>query len=191
MRRMYSAGSPDVRPATRRLVHDAMGHWTPARHFLFHAGVRRHVRVVVLCGNRARDRHNVPTELWRLICSFFLRADGADRSAGLFCSARLVSRHWAGRGRRCSSHSPSLPSNLLATTCADELTPSSALPAMLYRAIGGESMKGLGRPLGRERSTLQRPQAVVLCLNPAAKHRQCTDKPISPEPKQGFESVYL
>jgi hypothetical protein len=70
-------GSPDVCPATRRLVHDAMGHWTPARHFLFHAGVRCHIQVVVLCGNRVRDRHNVPTELWRLICSFFLRADWA------------------------------------------------------------------------------------------------------------------
>ena len=54
--------------------------WPP---LLFHAGVRRHVRVVVLCGNRVRDRHNVPTELWRLICSFFLRANWAvaDRLA--------------------------------------------------------------------------------------------------------------
>ena len=69
------AGSPDGCPATRRLVHDAMGHWTRPRHFLFHAGVRIHVRVVLLSGNRLRDRHNVPTEMWRLICSFFLRSD--------------------------------------------------------------------------------------------------------------------
>jgi len=52
-------GSPDVCPATRRLVHDAVGPWTPARHFLFHAGVRRQLRVVLLCGNQVRDRHNV------------------------------------------------------------------------------------------------------------------------------------
>ena len=70
-------GSPDVCPATRRLVHDAMGHWTRSRHFLFHAGVRSHIRVVLMCGNRIRDRHNVPTELWELSCSFFLRSDWA------------------------------------------------------------------------------------------------------------------
>ena len=71
------AGSPDVCPATRRLVHDAMGCWTPARHFLFHAGVRRHVRVVLLCGNRGLDPDDVPAELWQLICSFFGRSDWA------------------------------------------------------------------------------------------------------------------
>ena len=43
---------------------------------------------------------------------------------------------------------------------------------MLSRAPGGGSMRGLGRV----RSTLHRSQAVVLCLIPAAKHRQ-TDKP--------------
>ena len=69
------AGSPDVCSATRRLVHDAMGGWTPSRHFLFHAGVRSPIRVVLLCGNRVQDRHNVPIELWWLICSFFLRSD--------------------------------------------------------------------------------------------------------------------
>ena len=69
------AGSPDVCSATRRLVHAAMGPWTPSRHFLFHAGVRSHIRVVMLSGNRVQDRHQVPTALWRLICSFFLRSD--------------------------------------------------------------------------------------------------------------------
>jgi len=70
------AGAPDVCPATTRLVHAAMGHWTPARHFLFHAGVRSHIRVVLLCGNRVRGRHNVPTELWlELVFCFFLRSD--------------------------------------------------------------------------------------------------------------------
>jgi len=71
------AGSPDVCPATKQLVHDAMGHWKPARHFLFHAGVRRHVRVVLLCGNQVRDRYLVPAEMWWRICSFFLRSDWA------------------------------------------------------------------------------------------------------------------
>ena len=69
------AGSPDVCPATSRLVYDAMGPWTPSRHFLFHARVRTHIRVVLLSGNRVRDRHDVPTELWQLICSFFRRPD--------------------------------------------------------------------------------------------------------------------
>ena len=66
---------PDVCPATTWLVHDAVGHWTPSRHFLFHAGVRTHILVVMLTGTRVRSRHNVPTELWQFICSFFLRAD--------------------------------------------------------------------------------------------------------------------
>ena len=57
----------------RQGVH-AMGHWTRPRHFLFHAGVH-HIRVVLLSANRARDRHNVPPELWEKICSFFLRSD--------------------------------------------------------------------------------------------------------------------
>ena len=69
------AGSPVVCPATSRLVHDAMGPWTRSRHFLFHAGVRTHIHVVLLSGHRVRDRYNVPTELWQLICSFFLRSD--------------------------------------------------------------------------------------------------------------------
>ena len=70
-----AASQPDVSPATRDLVHDAMGHWTPARHFLFHAGVRTSIRVVLLSANRVRDRCNVPTELWEQICSFMLRSD--------------------------------------------------------------------------------------------------------------------
>jgi hypothetical protein len=71
------AGSPGVCPATTRLVHDAMGPWTPSRHFLFHAGVRSHILVVMLTADRVRGRYNVPTELWQLICSFFLRSDWA------------------------------------------------------------------------------------------------------------------
>ena len=54
-----------------------MGHWTPAQQFLFHAGVRSPIRVVLLCGNRVRDWHSVPTELWRLVYGFFLRSDWA------------------------------------------------------------------------------------------------------------------
>ena len=68
-------GSPDVCPATTQLVHDAVGPWKPSRHLLFHAGFRSHILVVMLTGNRVRDRHNVPTEMWLLICSFFLRLD--------------------------------------------------------------------------------------------------------------------
>ena len=71
------AGPPDVCPATRRLVDDAMGPWTPSRHVLFHAGVRTHIRVVLLSGNRVRGRHDVPPELWEKICSLFLRSDWA------------------------------------------------------------------------------------------------------------------
>ena len=70
-------GSPDVCPATTRLVHGAMAPWSPSRHFLFHAGVRSHILVVMLTADRVRGRHNVPTELWRLICSFFLRSHWA------------------------------------------------------------------------------------------------------------------
>ena len=52
-----------------------MGHWSLARHFLFHAGVRGHVRVVVLSANQVRHRYNVLTLLSRLICCFFLQSD--------------------------------------------------------------------------------------------------------------------
>ena len=71
------AGSPDVCPATRRLVRDAAGHWMPSRHFFFHPGVRDSIRVVMLCAHRgrARDQHAAPTELWERICSFCLRSD--------------------------------------------------------------------------------------------------------------------
>ena len=69
------AGSPDICLITARLVHDAMGPWTPSRHFLFHESTRTHVRLVLLAGIRVRSRHGVPTELWQLICSFFLRSD--------------------------------------------------------------------------------------------------------------------
>ena len=70
-------GSPDVCPATRVLIDDAMGCWAPSRHLLFHLGVRHHVFVVALCICRVQDRHNVPTELWQKICSYFRRADWA------------------------------------------------------------------------------------------------------------------
>ena len=69
------AGSPDACPAACRLVNDAMGPWVRSRHFLLHAGVRTHIRVVLLSGNRVRGRHDVPPELWEKICSFFLRSD--------------------------------------------------------------------------------------------------------------------
>ena len=65
-------GGPGVCPATTRLVHDAMGSWTPSPHFMFHAGVRNHIIVVTLTAKRSLGRHNVPTDLWQLICSFFL-----------------------------------------------------------------------------------------------------------------------
>ena len=86
------AGSPDVCPATRHLVHAAMAPWAPSRHFLFHTGVRTHIRMVLLSGNRVRDRQHVPTELWRLICSFFLRSDWDAPVAWPLCSVRLLAQ---------------------------------------------------------------------------------------------------
>ena len=56
------------------------GPWAPARHFLFHAGVRSHVRVVLLCGIRLQARRNIPSEVWRFVCGFF----------GLGVAGRLV-----------------------------------------------------------------------------------------------------
>ena len=50
------------------------GPWTPSRQFLFHAGVRTHIRVGLLSANRIRDRHDIPTKTWEMICSFFRRS---------------------------------------------------------------------------------------------------------------------
>ena len=68
-----------------------MGHWTRPRHFLFHAGVH-HIRVVLLSANRVRDRYNVPTELWQLICMFFLGRIGRFPSLSPLC-VLLLPRH--------------------------------------------------------------------------------------------------
>ena len=68
-------GSPDVCQATSRLVRDAVGPWTPSRHFLFHAGVRSSIRVVLLSGIRVRARCDVPMELWEAIFGLLRRSD--------------------------------------------------------------------------------------------------------------------
>ena len=75
------AGSPAVCPATTQLVHDAMEHWTPARHFLFHAEFRRRVHSALLCRHRVRAGpsgvgkiyDDPPNEVWETIFKFFLR----------------------------------------------------------------------------------------------------------------------
>ena len=81
------AGSSGVCPATSRLVHDAMGPWTRSRHFLFHAGVRVNVRVVLLPANWLwdPDRLETPMELWQLICTGFRRSDWEAPSQERIC----------------------------------------------------------------------------------------------------------
>jgi hypothetical protein len=70
--------------------------WSPGRHFLYHPGVRSHIHTVHLVAERLYRRHAVvaampqehlrlmprslmlnrlPAEMWRLVCSFFCRAD--------------------------------------------------------------------------------------------------------------------
>ena len=75
--------------------------WSPSRHFLFHTGVRRSIRMVMLSANRASGRFNVPMELWEKICSFLLRSDWAsvDPSWG----SALMSANNRARVRRSAS----------------------------------------------------------------------------------------
>ena len=72
-----------------------MSSWSPERHVLHHRGVRLSVRTVLLVAERRRRRHvpvgalsqqqrhllpqpallvQLPTELWHIVCSFFLRS---------------------------------------------------------------------------------------------------------------------
>lgn len=91
-----------VCPATTRLAKDANRGWTPARHFLFHPGVRRNVCAVMLVSARLRQvgcvdvraslqsqshpsgstsdrrpRYCSCYRLWQVICSFLCRKDWA------------------------------------------------------------------------------------------------------------------
>ena len=84
-------GSRAACPRTTRLVPNAMGGWTPARHALFHLGVRRCIRVVLLLQLRLTWQHatvpahgtahgstrvpELPVMTWRHICSFLRRKD--------------------------------------------------------------------------------------------------------------------
>ena len=74
-------GSPGACDATATLSKDAMVHWAPSRHFLFHPGVRGSVLAVFQVRERL-DRQprpgaaalpELPLLTWRLVCSFFLR----------------------------------------------------------------------------------------------------------------------
>jgi len=75
------AGSPPPCAATTALVHDALAGWAPARHFLFHPGVRGAVRTVLLVSERLQRQlqqrraklPELPVELWMLVIGFFLR----------------------------------------------------------------------------------------------------------------------
>ena len=77
------AGSPAECAVTSALCRAALAPWAPTRHFLFHQRVRNSVYVVmfqVAVQFRAQQPGEplgvlteVPTEIWLLICSFFLR----------------------------------------------------------------------------------------------------------------------
>lgn len=97
-------GSPGVCPVTLRLAHGAKAGWSPTRHFLFHAGVRSSIQIVLLVAERllcqcqytAQTQHgsavgvrrsirqlhrrppvlrSLPPLVWRIVCSFLLRSD--------------------------------------------------------------------------------------------------------------------
>ena len=94
--------SPAVCGATAALAKEAASVWSPARHFLYHGGVRISVHTMLLIAERLRRRHSVathvatllspgelqtlglsaplpplPSELWRVTCSFVLRSHWA------------------------------------------------------------------------------------------------------------------
>ena len=93
-------GSPPPTPETTKLAREAMAEWAPTRHFLFHPWVRCNVRTVLLVALRLRAQlgevasgsarrsvrvqrqtatalllPELPTLIWRLVCSFFRRSD--------------------------------------------------------------------------------------------------------------------
>ena len=76
-------GSPAPCPLTTRLCKDAMSGWSPARHHLYHAGVKDNVPLVLLVAERLRRRKHLsnsrvpllPLELWLVVCSLFTRGD--------------------------------------------------------------------------------------------------------------------
>ena len=74
-------GSPAACDATAALSKDAMAHWAPSVHILFHAGIRGSVLVMFQVRERlgrqqppgAAALPELPDLTWRLVCSFFLR----------------------------------------------------------------------------------------------------------------------
>ena len=63
-------------PETRLMVKEAMACWAPARHFLWHSGVRHRVRVMLLVSTRLSAALMLPVlpgELWAFILGFVRR----------------------------------------------------------------------------------------------------------------------
>ena len=92
---MLWQGSPRPCDETTALIRAAMSSWSPERHALCHHGVRSAVRTVLLVVERLRRRHEfvstlsqqhrhllpqiallapLPTELWLIVCSYFVRS---------------------------------------------------------------------------------------------------------------------
>jgi len=61
----------------KELIGQAMGYWTPTRHFLFNLMVRKHIYCILLTEVRVRNqcKYEMPKEMWYKIFSFFLRTD--------------------------------------------------------------------------------------------------------------------
>ena len=82
---MLWTGSPGPDPETAVLMRRAMAGWAPAQHSLHHSGVRVAVRTTLFVAQRLREPKVdamiatdrvlpvLPSELWIMICSFFLR----------------------------------------------------------------------------------------------------------------------
>ena len=89
-------GAPAPEAAVLQLAHDAKAGWSPKRHFLFHAGVRSSIHLVLRVSERHRCQHRsavgvrwsirqsqrrpavlpqLPLLVWRRVFSFLLRSD--------------------------------------------------------------------------------------------------------------------
>lgn len=95
---MLWADSPAPDSETSALMRRAMARWGPARHSLYHRGVRGAVRTTMLVAQRLRCRGGaaaiilaapagllqlpvLPPELWGMVCSFFLRRNFTSDAA--------------------------------------------------------------------------------------------------------------
>ena len=61
----------------KEFIRNAMGYWTPKRHFLFNIMVRTNIYRLLLIEvrNRNQSKYEMPKEMWHKIFSFFLRTD--------------------------------------------------------------------------------------------------------------------